>query len=90
MKGVWEFFKKLYWDAYELPSYYLKIEGELECHLFTIGFILFILLMIIWIIKMQKEILVIRKERRAMKKRIDKLLLGVLEERDKNKKAKNI
>ena len=90
MKEIWEFFKDLYVSAYDLPSFYLGIEGELECHIFTILFLILLTLGWVWIIKMRIEIYRIRKSSRASKKRIDKLLLGVLEEKDKNKKAKNI
>ena len=90
MTKIWEFLQKLYWDAYDLPSFDLGIEGETACHIFTALFLILLTLGWVWIIKMRIEIYHIRKSRRATKKRIDKLLLGMLEEKDKNKKAKNI
>jgi hypothetical protein len=90
MTKIWEFLQKLYWDAYDLPSFYLGIEGETACHIFTALFLILLALGWVWIIKMRIEIYHIRKSNRETKKRIDKLLLGVLEEKDKNKKAKNI
>jgi len=90
MPKIWDFLQKLYWDAYDLPSYYLGIEGETSCHIFTALFLIILALAWIWIIKTKIEIHKMRKERRESKKRIDKLLLGVIEEKDKNKKAKNI
>jgi hypothetical protein len=90
MKEAWEFFKKIYWDAYDLPSYYLGIEGDIPCHIFTSLFLMLLLIVWIWIMKMKIEIYKMRKENKSRKKRIDKLLLGVLEEKDKNKKKGNV
>jgi len=90
MQKIWEFLQKIYWEAYDLPSFYIGIEGNVSCHIFTSLFLILLLIGWIWIIKMRIGIYKMRKEGRSRKKRIDKLLLGVLEEKDKNKKAKNI
>jgi len=82
MKEIWGFLQKLYWDAYELPSYYLGIKEERECHIFTILFLLFIILYIAILVKISIEVYYIRKKNKESKRRIDKLLLGILEEKD--------
>jgi hypothetical protein len=90
MHDIWEFLKKLYWDAYDLPSFYIGIKGDIPCHIFTSLFLILLLIIWIWIVKMKIGIYKMRKEGGSRKKRIDKLLLGVLEGNDKNKKTKNI
>jgi len=82
MIEIWGFLQKLYWDAYELPSYYLGIKEEKECHIFTILFLLFIILYVAILIKISIEVYHIKKKNRELKRRIDKLLLGILEEKD--------
>lgn len=88
MKPIWEFFQKLYWDAYDLPSYYLGIEGEITAHIFTVAFLLLLLLAWIYIIKLRIDIYKIRKDSKAIQRRIDKLLIGILEDKNKKEKTK--
>lgn len=75
---------------YEIPSFYLKIEDELYCHVFSIISITLVFLGLIYLIKTWIIIRKNRKEMKAIKRRTDKLLLELLGEKDKNKKEKNI
>lgn len=81
-----EILKKIYESAYELPSFYLGIENETYCHIFTSFFILALLLSLILIIKMAIGTKKERRDRRERKRKMEKNILKVLEERDKNKK----
>jgi hypothetical protein len=90
MSSILEFLKRMYEDAYDLPNFYLGIEDELYCHVFTIFFLialLFSFLLLLKIILGRRET---RKEDIKRTKRIEKSILGVLESKDKNKKEKNI
>ena len=80
----------MYDQAYDVPNFYLGIENELYCHVFTIFFILLLFLAASYIIKMYLSLGGGRKERLKRKREMDKMILGILEEKDKNKKAKNI
>jgi hypothetical protein len=80
----------MYYDAYDLPNYYLKIEDPLYCHIFTIVFLILLTAFIIFDIKLIIETHKIRRERKAIDRRIEKLLFGNLGDKDKNKKLKNI
>jgi hypothetical protein len=90
MSKIWEFFKGLYEEAYDLPSFYLGIEDELYCHMFTIFFILCIFLGAVYTIKMVLSIRETKEKERKRKRKTEKLILRVLEEKDKNKKERNI
>lgn len=85
-----EFFKRLYYEAYDLPNFYLGIENETYCHIFTSFFLLALVLswalIVRYIILDQKS----RKKDRELRKRMEKNILNVLEEKDKNKKQGNI
>ena len=80
----------MYEQAYDVPNFYLGIENELYCHVFTIFFILLLFLGFAYIIKLYFSLGDGRKERKKRRKEMDKMILGILEEKDKNKKAKNI
>ena len=90
MSPIWEFFKRAYEEVYDLPNFYLEIENELYCHIFSIFFILALFLALLFIIKNMVEMR--RSGRKDKKRRIrmEKSILGVLEEKYKNKKSKNI
>ena len=84
-----EFLKRAYEQVYDLPYYYLGIQGETACHLFSIFFILALFLSMGLIIK---ELIGFRKrgkKSKLLKRKMEKSLLGALEEHDKNKKVKN-
>jgi len=89
MSPIWEFLKRAYEEAYDLPNFYLGIENELYCHVFTIFFLIALFTAVALNIKMVLSMRGSKKERKAWKKKIEKSILGVLEEKDKNKKAKN-
>ena len=80
-----DFFKRLYLEAYDLPNFYLGIENELYCHVFTAFFILALFLSFIYIgrlaIGSKKE----RMEKRELKRKMEKSILEALEEKNKNK-----
>ena len=90
MSKIWEFFKKSYEEAYDVPNFYLGIDNELYCHIFTIFFILAILLGSIHVIKLIWSLRENKEQRRERKRKMEKLILGILEEKDKNKKERNI
>lgn len=90
MSKIWELLKRFYEEAYDLPNFYLGIEDKLYCHVFTIFFILALILGAIYSIKLIRSLGESKEERKERKKRIEKLILGVLEEKDKNKKERNI
>ena len=79
-----DFFKRLYEEAYDFPYFYLEIENELYCHIFTIFFILSIFLSFAYLFKIIRNIGMFKKEKKKMKKDMDKMILRVLE--NKNKK----
>ena len=85
-----EFLKRMYEQAYDVPNFYLGIENELYCHVFTIFFILLLFLAFAYLIKMYSSLGGGRRERLKRKREMDKMILGILEEKDKNKKVKNI
>ncbi len=85
-----EFLKRMYEQAYDIPNFYLEIENELYCHVFTIFFILALFLGAAYITKLLLSLRETKEEKRERKRKMDKMILGVLEEKDKNKKAKNI
>jgi hypothetical protein len=87
---VKEFLKRMYEQAYDVPNFYLGIENELYCHVFTIFFILLLFLGCAYIIKLFLSLDGGRKVRRKKKREMYKMILGVLEEKDKNKKKGNI
>lgn len=85
-----EFFKRLYEEAYDLPNFYLEIENELYCHVFTSFFILALVLSFALGIRF---FILDHKSRKKKKKTLinmEKNVLRVLEEKDKNKKERNI
>jgi hypothetical protein len=90
MDIIRDFLERFYEDIYSLPNFYLGIEDEYTCHVFSISFLIFLLLMSIFIIKTGIGASTLKKERGKIKKRINKMILGVVEEKDKNKKEKNI
>lgn len=80
----------MYEQAYDIPNFYLGIENELYCHVFTIFFILLTFLAISYIIKLYLTLGGGRKQKLGRKREMDKMILKILEEKDKNKKVKNI
>ena len=85
-----EFLKKAYEQVYDLPYYYLGIQGETACHIFSIFFILALFLSMALIIK---EMIGFQKrgmEKKKLRRKIERSLLDALGEHDKNKKVKNI
>jgi hypothetical protein len=90
MSKIWEFLKRFYEEAYDVPNFYLEIEDKLYCHVFTIFFILSIFLGVAYVIKMLLSLRETKEDRMKRKKKMEKLILGVLEEKDKNKKERNI
>lgn len=85
-----EFLKRMYEQAYDVPNFYLGIENELYCHVFTIFFILLLFLGFFYIIKLYFSLDNGRKTKRKRKMEMDRIILRILEEKDKNKKVKNI
>lgn len=85
-----EFLNRMYEQAYDVPNFYLGIENEIYCHIFTIFFILLIFLGFAYIIKSYISLGGGRKERRKRKKEMDRMILSILEESNKNKKKGNI
>lgn len=85
-----EFLKRMYEQAYDVPNFYLGIENELYCHIFTIFFILVIFLGGAYIIKLVLSLIESKEERMERKKKIEKMILGILEEKEKNKKEGNV
>jgi len=81
-----EFFKKAYYDAYDLPNFYLGIENELYCHAFTIFFILAIFLSFLYIGRLIIGSKESRRKKRKQRIKMEKMVLGVLEDKNKNKK----
>ena len=81
-----DFLKRLYESAYDLPSFYIGIEGELQCHIFTIFFLLALFLSFLLLIRMAVGSRQTRREKRRRKRNMEKNVLKVLEEKDKNKK----
>lgn len=90
MSKIWEFFKKFYDEAYDLPNFYLGIEDELYCHVFTAFFILALFLGLAYVIKLILSLRETKEDKIKRKRKIEKLILGVLEEKEKNKKERNI
>ena len=84
-----EFFKKAYEQVYDFPYYYLGIQGETACHIFSIFLILAIFLGGALIIKEAIGFRKRGKERKKLLRKMEKSLLGALGEHDKNKKVKN-
>jgi len=87
---VKEFLKRMYEQAYDVPNFYLGIENEIYCHVFTIFFILLLFLGFAFIIKLYFSLDDGRKEKRKRRREMDKNILRILEEKNKNKKVKNI
>jgi len=87
---VKEFLKRMYEQAYDVPNFYLGIENEIYCHVFTIFFILLLFLGFAFIIKLYFSLGDGRKEKRKRRREMDKNILRILEEKNKNKKVKNI
>lgn len=85
-----EFLKRMYEQAYDVPNFYLGIENEIYCHVFTIFFILLLFLGFAFIIKLYFSLGDGRKEKRKRRREMDKNILRILEEKNKNKKVKNI
>ena len=79
-----EFLKWLYEDLYDLPHFYLGIENEFYCHVFSIVFLLMIFIGVVYIFKMVFDVKIIRKDKKKLRKSIDRLLISILG--DKNKK----
>ena len=84
-----EFLKRAYEQVYDLPYYYLGIQGELACHLFSIFFILALFLSMLYLIKEMIGFRKRGKESKKLKRKMEKSLLGAMEEHNKNKKVKN-
>lgn len=80
---------KAYYDLYDLPHIYLKIEGEFYCHAFSILFIIFIISMFIFGYKQIKDIIELKKINKILKRKIQKHLMILLDDK-KNEKAKNL
>lgn len=80
----------MYEQAYDVPNFYLGIENEIYCHVFTIFFILLLFLGFAFIIKLYFSLGDGRKEKRKRRREMDKNILRILEEKNKNKKVKNI
>jgi len=80
----------MYESAYDLPNYYLKIEDPTYCHIFTILFIILLVVAWIFVIKLIISTHKIRRERKEIEKRIRKILFTSLGDKDINKKLKNI
>lgn len=85
-----ELLKRMYESAYDLPYYYLKIENETYCHIFTILFLISLAALITLVIKLIIETHKIRKERKKIEANIRKMLFTNLGDKDINKKLKNI
>lgn len=84
-----EFFKRAYLEVYDIPSFYMGWENEFLCHLFSVFFIMALFLGCAYLIKIMffsKN----REDKKKRKRNIEKMLLGVLEEKNKNKKEGNI
>ena len=81
-----EFLKRLYYEAYDLPAFYIGIDEGWKSHLFTIFFILALFLSFAYIIRLMIGSKKERKARREMKRKMERSLLDVFEEHNKNKK----
>lgn len=90
MSLFWEFLKRAYLDAYDLPNFYLGIENKLYCHIFTIFFIIALFTSFLLLIKSILSLKIYKKEKKEHRKIIEKSILGILEEKDKNKKKGNL
>jgi hypothetical protein len=86
MPQIYEFFKRTYEQLYDLPHFYLEIENELYCHIFTIFFTLALFLGFAYITKLLLGFIKSSKKRKKIRKKMDIMILGVLEDKDKNKK----
>ena len=87
---MWEFLKRAYEEVYDLPNFYLGFEEEWYCHVFSVLFLLAMFLSIAYVFQiMFRGSKKRRIEERKRKRSIERMILGVLEEKDKNKKVKN-
>lgn len=80
-----EFLKQRYYELYDLPNYYLGIEEEWKCHVFSILFIIILIISSIWVIKTGIEIYKSKKERMKSFRSIQKSLMAHYDKKDKNK-----
>ena len=85
-----EFFKRAYEQVYDLPNFHLGIENELYCHVFSIFMILALALSFILIIREFIRFGKREKINKEIRRQMEKNILSTLEEKDKNKKAKNL
>jgi hypothetical protein len=81
-----EFLRDRYYELYDLPNFYLGIENETYCHIFSILFLIFLAGLILLAIKNAREYYTLRRDRRIIQRKIERSIMGVLEEKDKNKK----
>ena len=85
-----EFFKRAYEQVYDFPNFYLGIENELYCHAFSICMILALALSFILITKEGIRFWKRGKKNEEIRRKMEKSILSTLEEKDKNKKVKNL
>jgi len=83
-----EFLKQRYYELYDLPSFHLGIEDPWKCHVFSILFIIILLVVIAWIIKTGIEVSKSKRERMRSLRKIQKTLMEHYD--DKNKNENNI
>jgi hypothetical protein len=81
-----EFLIDRYYELYDLPNFYLGIEEPWKCHLFSILFIVILIILTIWVIKTGKEIYLSKIERIKQLRKIQKTLMKPYDNKNKNKK----
>lgn len=84
-----EFLKKIYEAVYEIPRFYIGIE-EKYCHIFSILSMIIMIGTLCFLIKIILEVCQMRKKRKGINRNIDKSLVNLLGDKNKNKKEKNI
>ncbi len=84
------FLKKIYFDLYEIPDYYLNINDKLFNHVFTFFIIVLAIIIIISNVKEIIEIIKLKKENKLLQRKIDKHLLSLIGKKYKKEKKKNI
>jgi len=85
-KHIIEALKHFYYEElYDIPKYYVKIDSEIGCHIFTIAFIIFIILIIWVLIKNLNDVLKLKEDNRILRRKIEKHLYSVLKDKNTNK-----
>ena len=65
MDRVIQFLKKAYESLYELPSYYIGLEGDIRNHIFTITFIVILFVLMLLAIKAHIDINKMKKQQES-------------------------